>query len=123
MICTIDRRGSGVLLLDTLLRRKEARVQLTWRNRSLTSTVILAEIIVVVVKPFQDIRDEVLGTERLADGSESVGKARDLVEVLGDGAIEQLNLIKMSADGVIPRLRLRREARVESTHASPDYFK
>jgi hypothetical protein len=119
-ICTVDRRGSGVLLLDTLLRRKEARVQLTWRNRSLTSIVVLADIIVVVVKPVQDIRDEILGTEWLTDGSKSVGEARDLVEVLGDGAIEQLNLVKMSADGVSPCPRLRREARMESTPRLPD---
>ena len=108
-----------MLLLDTLLRRKEARVQVARQERSLTSIDILAEIIIVVVEPVQDIRGEVLGAERLSDGSEGVGEARDRVELLGDGTIEQLNLAKLSADGVSPRLRLRCEARMKSAPRIP----
>ena len=98
-------------LLDTLLRRKEARIQLARRNRSLASADVLAEIVVVLVEPVQDVRGEVLGAQWLANGSKGVGEARDLVEVLGDDAIEQLNLAKLSADGVSPRLRLPHASR------------
>lgn len=58
--------------------------------------------------------DEIFGTKRLVNGSKSIRHARDHVEIVCDGAIEELHLAKLCTDSMGSRLRLRRKAGVKS---------
>ena len=51
--------------------------------------------------------DEIFGTKRLVNGSTSIRHARDHVEIVCDGAIEELHLAKLCTDSMGLRLRLR----------------
>ena len=50
----------------------------------------------------------------LANGGQSVGEARNLVEVVGDAKVKKLGLPKLGADGMSTCLLLRCEAHVLS---------
>lgn len=98
-----EARG-GMAHLRALFTAEEARVKLTARQWVIATTDVLNEIIIVLIKPIQNIGGEVLGA--MSNGGESVSEAGHLVEVVRDAVVVELGLTQFGANSMGTHLRL-----------------
>lgn len=79
---------------------KEARIELTTRERILSTMDVLNEIVIIIIEPVKHKGGEVLVLKRLTNRGQGVGEAHHLVEVLRDADISKLGLTQLGAYSV-----------------------